>query len=57
VDTQSIRTPRPEVIPEETPHGCYEGFAYIGHMVEDSETGEEVEVIDRVPCRRCPDSH
>jgi hypothetical protein len=33
------------------PHGCYEGFVYIGHMAED-ESGEEVEVIERVPCRR-----
>ncbi len=34
------------------PHGCYEGFVYIGHMVED-ENGEPVEAIERVPCRRC----
>ena len=32
--------------------GCYEGFVYIGHVVED-ENGEAVEVIERVPCRRC----
>jgi len=36
------------------PHACIDGVVYIGHMVEDpSNTGEEVEVIDRVPCRRC----
>jgi hypothetical protein len=52
VDTQSIRAPIPEVLPEETPHGCYEGFVYIGHIVED-ESGESVEEIERVPCRRC----
>ena len=34
------------------PHGCYEGFVYIGHIVED-EQGEPEEVIERVPCRRC----
>ena len=26
---------------------------YIGHLVEDPGTGEEVEVIEAVPCRRC----
>ena len=36
----------------ERPHACYEGFVYIGHLVED-ECGEEVEVVEAVPCRRC----
>jgi hypothetical protein len=60
----SIRTPSPEVLLDDTlethysglermrPHGCYEGFVYIGYMVED-ENGEPQEVIERVPCRRC----
>jgi hypothetical protein len=60
----SIRTPSPEVTPDDTlethysslermrPHGCYEGFVYIGHMVED-ENSEPTEEIERVPCRRC----
>jgi hypothetical protein len=64
VDTHSIRTPSPEVLPDDTlethysglermrPHGCYEGFVYIGHIVED-ESGEPLEEIERVPCRRC----
>ncbi len=33
------------------PHGCYDGLVFIGHLVE--EDGEEVEVIEAVPCRRC----
>ena len=33
------------------PHGCMNGLVYIGHLVE--EDGEEVEVIESVPCRRC----
>ena len=33
---------------------CYEGLVFIGHLVEAD--GEEVEVIDAVPCRRCTDS-
>jgi hypothetical protein len=35
------------------PHACVGGFVYIGHLVEDPETGEEVEVFESVPCRRC----
>ncbi len=31
---------------------CYGGYHYIGHMVE-GEDGEEVEVFEAVPCRRC----
>jgi hypothetical protein len=34
------------------PHGCLNGLVYIGHMVED-ECGEEVEVFEAVPCRKC----
>jgi hypothetical protein len=36
-------------------HGCYDGVVYIGHLVE-GEDGEEVEVFEVVPCRRCSDS-
>jgi hypothetical protein len=49
----SIRT---EVLPEEAPHGCYEGWVYLGFEGED-ESGETLEVIERVPCRRCRASH
>ena len=38
------------------PHACYEGVVYIGHLVEDPGTGEEVEVIEAVPCHKCADS-
>ncbi len=50
-----IREPNREVptpTPEETPHGCYEGWIYLGFEGED-ENGEHVEEIERVPCRRC----
>jgi hypothetical protein len=40
----------------ERPHACYEGVVYVGHLVVDPGTGEEVEVIEAVPCRRCADS-
>ena len=35
---------------EETPHGCYEGWVYMGFENED-ESGERVEVVERVRCR------
>jgi hypothetical protein len=33
------------------PHACMDGIVFIGHLVE--EDGEEVEVIEAVPCQRC----
>jgi len=41
---------------EAVPHGCLGGLVFIGRMVEDAETGEEVEVFEAVPCRRCQGS-
>src|SRR5215208_4541318 len=41
----------------EAPHACcYEGVVYIGHLVEDPGTGEEVEVFKAVLCLRFDDS-
>ncbi len=37
---------------EATPHGCIAGVVYIGHLLE-GEDGDEVEVFEAVPCRRC----
>jgi hypothetical protein len=37
----------------ERPHVCTDGVVFIGHLVEDPGTGEETEVIEAVPCRRC----
>jgi hypothetical protein len=42
-----------EGVEHDHPHACYQGVVYIGHVVEDPGTGEEVEVIEAVPCRRC----
>jgi hypothetical protein len=39
----------------ERPHACYDGTVFIGHLVV-GEDGEEIEVIDAAPCRRCADS-
>jgi hypothetical protein len=37
------------------PHACHEGVVYIGHLVV-GDDGEDAEVIEAVPCRRCTDS-
>jgi len=37
----------------EAPHGCIGGFVFIGHLIVDEEDGEEREIIDSAPCRRC----
>jgi hypothetical protein len=36
----------------ERPHACTEGTVFIGHLVV-GDDGEEVEVIEAVPCGRC----
>ena len=47
-----IREPKREVPTDETPHGCWDGWVYLGFEGED-ENGEHVEELERVPCRRC----
>jgi hypothetical protein len=56
VDTIILPKDHPEVLPEEAPHGCYEGWVYLGFEGED-ENGEPTEVIESVPCRRCHATH
>jgi len=51
VDSKDSTAPSTHPSTEESPHGCYDGLVFIGHFVE--EDGEEVEVIEAVPCRRC----
>ena len=41
---------------DEHPHGCYEGWVYLGYIGEDDH-GEEVETFEAVPCRRCADKY
>ena len=35
------------------PHACLNGYIYLGYTVFDEETGEEVERVEALPCRRC----
>ncbi len=53
-NTESSAPAHPSTEDQDHPHACYEGWVYIGHMVEsqDDLDGEVVE-YDRVPCRRC----
>jgi hypothetical protein len=37
----------------ERPHACYQGVVYVGHLVEDPGTGEEVEEYALYLCRKC----
>ena len=37
---------------QDHPHACTDGVVFIGHLVV-GEDGEEVEVFEAVPCRRC----
>jgi hypothetical protein len=55
VDTNILRQrsyPEKVAPEEETPHGCYAGWVYMGFEDED-ESGEHLEVIESVRCRRC----
>ena len=38
---------------DERPHACLNGYVYLGYTVFDEETGEEVERVEALPCRRC----
>jgi hypothetical protein len=52
--TESTAHPaHPSTEDQDHPHVCLEGVVYIGHLVEDPGTGEEVEVVEAMPCRRC----
>jgi len=52
MDTRESSAPDPHPSTEEIPHACMGGYVFIGHLVED-ECGEEEEVVEAVPCRRC----
>jgi hypothetical protein len=38
--------------PHGTPHGCYDGLVFVGYLVE-GEDGEEAEIVESIPCKRC----
>jgi len=38
---------------QDHPHACLNGYIYLGYTAVDEQTGEEVERIEALPCRRC----
>jgi hypothetical protein len=55
VDTNILRKDYPESsasTDETLPCICYDGWVFLGFEAED-EDGEHVELIERLPCRRC----
>jgi hypothetical protein len=53
MDITNSTAPEPPPSTDESSHACTDGFVYLGHLVEDPGTGEEVEVYEAVPCHRC----
>jgi hypothetical protein len=38
---------------QDHPHACLKGYIYLSYTAFDEQTGEEVERIEALPCRRC----
>ena len=38
---------------QDHPHACMDGYVYLTYTAFDEETGEEVERVEALPCRRC----
>jgi hypothetical protein len=38
---------------DEHPHACNDGLVFLTYTAFDEDVGEEVEVFEAVPCRRC----
>jgi hypothetical protein len=38
---------------QDHPHACLNGCVYLGYTAVDEQTGEEVEWVEALPCRRC----
>ena len=38
---------------QDHPHACLDGYVYLGYTAIDEETGEEIERVEALPCRRC----
>jgi hypothetical protein len=54
VDEKSLTHPSAEGHDhQDHPHACLSGYVYLGYTAVDEETGEEVERIEALPCRRC----
>ena len=45
--------PASDVAQDPHPHACVDGLVHIGYTAIDEQTGEEVERVEALPCRRC----
>jgi hypothetical protein len=43
----------PSTEEQDHPHACLNGYIYLGYTAIDEQTGDEVERIEALPCRRC----
>jgi Pyruvate/2-oxoacid:ferredoxin oxidoreductase delta subunit len=43
----------PSTEEQDHPHACLNCYVYLGYTAIDEETGEEVERVEALPCRRC----
>jgi hypothetical protein len=50
---ESLPYPAPPTEEQDHPHACLNGYVYLGYTAFDEETGEEVERVEALPCRRC----
>jgi hypothetical protein len=48
--------PHPSTEEQDYPHACLNGLVFLTYTAFDGETGEEVERLEVVPCRRCADA-
>ena len=52
--TQKSSAPaHPPTGEQDHPHACLNGYIHLGYTAFDEETGEEVERLEALPCRRC----
>jgi hypothetical protein len=55
MDTTESSAPhaRPSTEKQDHPHACLNGYVYLSYPALDEETGEEVERVEALRCRRC----
>jgi hypothetical protein len=41
---------------QDHPHACEGGYVFLGYTETDPETGEDVERVEALPCRRCTEA-
>ena len=55
MDTRESSAPHAHLSIEEQdhPHACLDGYVYLGYTAIDEKTGEVIERVEALPCRRC----